>query len=107
MLGETGPPSWEDEGFGVRFAFFRHADAGVRLRVLEGRRARLEERRERVRSALTRTRERLDDYTLELHRHGLESVEGEVRWLDELIDSERQAGQATQDTTRQQPTRET
>ena len=94
MLGETGPPSWDDEGFGVRFAFFRHADAAVRLRVLEGRRARLEERRERVRTALVRTRERLDDYTLELQRHGLESVEREVRWLNELIDSERSTGPA-------------
>jgi hypothetical protein len=41
---------------------------------------------------MARTRERLDSYTLELHRHGLESVEREVRWLNELIESERQAG---------------
>jgi hypothetical protein len=38
---------------------------------------------------MTRTRERLDGYTLELQRHGLESVEREVRWLTELIDTER------------------
>ena len=47
---------------------------------------------EAVRGALARTRERLDSYTLELHRHGLESVEREVRWLNELIASERQSG---------------
>ena len=41
------------------------------------------------RGALSRTRERLDSYTLELQRHGLESVEREVRWLSELIDDER------------------
>ena len=41
---------------------------------------------------MARTRERLDSYTLELHRHGLESVEREVRWLNELIASERQSG---------------
>jgi hypothetical protein len=41
---------------------------------------------------MSRTRERLDSYTLELQRHGLESVEREVRWLNELIASERQAG---------------
>jgi hypothetical protein len=35
-----------------------------------------------------RTRERLDRYTLELQRHGLESVDREVRWLSELIDME-------------------
>lgn len=40
-------------------------------------------------SSLARTRERLDDYTLELQRHGMESVEREVRWLNELIESER------------------
>ncbi len=44
------------------------------------------------RAAATRTRERVDSYTLELQRHGLESVEREVRWLNELIASERQAG---------------
>ena len=64
----------------------------MRLRILEGRRSRLEERMEGIRAALTRTRERVDSYTLELHRHGLESVEREVRWLNELIASERQSG---------------
>jgi chromosome segregation ATPase len=59
------------------------------MRVLEGRRSRLEERLERMRTSLARTRERLDDYTLELQRHGMESVEREVRWLNELIESER------------------
>ena len=40
---------------------------------------------------MARTRERMDSYALELHRHGLESVEREVRWLNELIASEREA----------------
>jgi len=44
-----------------------------------------------VRTSLARSRERLDSYTLELQRHGQESVEREVRWLTELIDSERVA----------------
>jgi hypothetical protein len=59
------------------------------MRVLEGRRSRLEERLEKMRASLARTRERLDDYTLELQRHGMESVEREVRWLNELIETER------------------
>jgi len=92
LLGEGGPAAWEDDGFGVHFAFFGQTRADVRLRILEGRRSRLEERMESIRAALTRTRERVDSYTLELHRHGLESVEREVRWLNELIASERQAG---------------
>ena len=44
---------------------------------------------------MSRTRERLDSYTLELHRHGLESVEREVRWLNVLIASERESGAAS------------
>lgn len=91
LLGQAGPPSWEDDGFGVHFAFFGLTRADIRLRILEGRRSRLEERLDGVRAAMSRTRERLDRYTLELQRHGLESVEREVRWLNELIDSERQS----------------
>jgi len=89
LLGEAGPSTWEDEAFGVHFAFFARTSPEARLRILEGRRARLEERQERFRTGVTRTRERLDRYTLELQRHGLESVEREVRWLNELIETER------------------
>ncbi|HEX9064851.1 MAG TPA: PadR family transcriptional regulator [Streptosporangiaceae bacterium] len=91
LLSQSGPASWEDDGFGVRFAFFGLTTADVRLRILEGRRSRLEERTESFRASLARTRERVDSYTLELQRHGLESVEREVRWLNELIASERRA----------------
>ncbi|MFL6097043.1 MAG: PadR family transcriptional regulator, partial [Blastococcus sp.] len=86
-----------DDGgsFGVRLAFFRHTASDVRLRILEGRRRTVERQREGLRASLTRTRERLDHYTLELQRHGLESVDREVRWLSELIDTERrEAGEA-------------
>jgi len=89
LLAEAGPTSWEDETFGVHFAFFGQTDPEVRVRILEGRRSRLEERRESVRATLARTRSRLDRYTLQLQEHGLESVEREVRWLTELIETER------------------
>ena len=89
LLAQSGPATWEDEGFGVRFAFFAHTDDAVRLRILEGRRSRLEERLETLRDTLARRRERLDSWSLELQRHGQESVEREVRWLSELIDNER------------------
>ena len=75
----------------MHFAFFGLTRADVRLRILEGRRSRLEERLEGFRAAVSRTRERVDSYTLELQRHGLESVDREVRWLNELIASERQS----------------
>jgi DNA-binding PadR family transcriptional regulator len=89
LLGQAGPAAWEDDGFGVHFAFFGLTRADIRMRILEGRRSRLEERLDSFRGAMSRTRERLDSYTLELQRHGLESVEREVRWLNELIASER------------------
>jgi DNA-binding PadR family transcriptional regulator len=88
QLAEGGPSAWDDEAFGVRFAFFAQTDADVRLRILEGRRSRLEERKETASTSMT-SREKLDHYTLELQRHGLESVEREVRWLNELIATER------------------
>lgn len=91
LLAESGPDAWEDGGFDVRFAFFGQTDADTRLRILEGRRLRLTERLENARQAAARLRERLDDYTLELQRHGLEQVEREVAWLDGLIDHERGA----------------
>lgn len=89
LLTEAGPSTWEDENFGVHFAFFAHTDSQTRLRILEGRRIRLEEKQEGLHAAFARMREKLDDYTLELQRHGLESVEREVRWLNELIQGER------------------
>jgi len=94
LVTQPGPAAWEDERFNVHFAFFSRTDAATRLQVLEGRRSRLQERLEGFRTSMIRTRERLDSYTLELQQHGLESVEREVRWLTELIDSER-AGNMT------------
>jgi len=52
-----------------------------------------------VKTSLTRTRERVDSYTQELQRHGLESVEREVRWLTELIETERAGGNEENDNT--------
>jgi DNA-binding PadR family transcriptional regulator len=95
LLDEAGPSAWEDETFSVHFSFFAQTDPEARLRILEGRRTRLEEKRERFRGAGTRTRQRVDRYTLELQRHGLESVEREVRWLNELIATERSAATST------------
>ena len=89
LLGEAGPTAYDDEGFGVHFAFFALTDADVRLRILEGRRRRVEERRDGLRTGLARTRAKLDRYTLQLQEHGLDAVEREVRWLTELIDTER------------------
>jgi DNA-binding PadR family transcriptional regulator len=100
-LEDSGPSTWDDEAFGVRFAFFSRTDAASRVRILEGRRSRLEERLDSVRKAGQRKRDRVDSYTLELQRHGLESVEREVKWLTELIDRERSGGYPDTDQTDQ------
>jgi DNA-binding PadR family transcriptional regulator len=89
LMSQGGPSAWEDDSFGVHFAFFSKTDVETRMRILEGRRTRMEERLERLRTSFTRSRERVDAYTLELQRHGLESVEREVSWLKDLIDDER------------------
>ncbi len=91
LVDDSGPTSWEDESFGVRFAFFARTPTEVRLRILEGRRSRLEERLDAISTSVARSRERADQYTLELQRHGLESAQREVRWLNELISHERQS----------------
>lgn len=99
MLAQSGPAAWEDDTFNVHFAFFARTESDVRLRILEGRRSRLEERLDSFRSAAAQRRERLDLYTTELQRHGLESAEREVRWLSELIETERSTAPTTPPTT--------
>ena len=89
LVTEGGPEAWDDDGFGVHLAFFSRTPAEARMRILEGRRRRVEERREGLRATLTRAGEQIDRYTRELHRMGLESSEREVRWLNELIEHER------------------
>ncbi len=88
LLEDAGPETWDDEPFGVRFAFFSRTDSEVRMRILQGRRSRLEERVQNLRTSLGRSSARVDEYTAELARHGLDAVEREVRWLSELIESE-------------------
>lgn len=92
LVAEPSAGSYDDTGFGVHFAFFGRTDRQTRLRILEGRRRHVEEKREGLLDALHRAGERVDSYTLELQRHGLDSAGREVRWLNELISNER-AGQ--------------
>ena len=92
-LMNTARP-WDDDSFNVHFAFFGRADAATRLRILEGRRLRVQEDLESTRSAANGKPDRWDDYAHALHRHDVEATEREVRWLSELIDQER-AGNMT------------
>jgi len=91
LIAASGPDAWDDDDFDVRFAFFSRTQQEVRLRILEGRRSRLEERLANIRDASVRNRERMDGYTMALQQHGEERAEREVRWLEELISAERRA----------------
>ena len=90
QITDTGPAAWEDDTFATRFAFFARTDAEVRLRILEGRLSRLQERLDRARHS---SRGGDDRYLSELRRHSIESVEREVAWLTDLINAERTDGQ--------------
>ncbi|GAB2480830.1 PadR family transcriptional regulator [Jatrophihabitans fulvus] len=90
LLADVGPDAFDDEGFAGRLAFFGQTRSDIRLQILEGRRRRVEEQREGMQRA--RASERFDRYTRQLHEHGLESVDREVRWLTDLIENERNTG---------------
>ena len=91
LVADTGPQNYTDDGFGVHLAFFGRTPAEARMRILEGRRRQVEERREGLRDAIGRASGSLDRYTRGLHQLGLESSEREVRWLNELIAAEAMA----------------
>src|SRR3712207_8045302 len=61
LMSDAGPASWEDDNFDVRFAFFGRTDRDIRLRILEGRRARMQERLSRAQQQL-----RSEEHTSEL-----------------------------------------
>jgi DNA-binding PadR family transcriptional regulator len=88
QITDTGPAAWEDDSFNMRFAFFSRTDTEVRLRILEGRLSRLQERLDRARHS-GRGGSGDDRYLSELRRHSIESVEREVTWLTDLINAER------------------
>ena len=95
LVADTGPQNYTDDGFGVHLAFFSRTPAVARMRILEGRRRQVEERREGLRELVTRATRASDRYTRQLHELSLESSEREVRWLNELIAAEHTLPDAT------------
>jgi DNA-binding PadR family transcriptional regulator len=79
----------EDQRFRVRLAFFRYLPPETRLRLLERRRAYLEDRLSTIQDSLGATRARVDDYTLALMEHGRSATESDIAWVDDLIAAER------------------
>ncbi len=89
LVSRADATAYDDEGFGVRMAFFARTESEGRMRILEGRRSRLQDRLDLIHAASLAHRERMDSWTAALERHGEESTRREVRWLTELIDAER------------------
>lgn len=88
LLDEPATASFADDGFGIHLAFFDRTPGPARLRLLEGRRRVLEERREGQRDAAGRTGPRELRYARQLTLLGLETSERELRWINELIQTE-------------------
>jgi DNA-binding PadR family transcriptional regulator len=89
LLSEAGHETGEENRFRVRLAFFKYLAPETRIRLLERRRAYLEDRLSTIKASLRRTRARQDTYTLALMQHGQDSTEQDIAWLDGLIQSER------------------
>lgn len=82
---------YDTDRFQTRFAFFRYLSGDQRLRLLEHRKAYLEEKLDEFKETLRATRERIDNYSRSLIDHGVESTEQDIAWLAGLIDQERAA----------------
>ncbi len=90
LLAEGAHSTWEEDKFPLRVAFFRYLKPEARVRLLERRKAYLSEKLEEGRRSLGRAnRVAADPYTLSLMRHGVETTEHDIAWLDTLISAER------------------
>ena len=85
----------EERAFTLKLSFFRFLDSESRLGLLERRKAhltsRLAESRRGMKESATRTKRRMDAYTIALMRRSLSTTEADIAWLDELIENERAA----------------
>jgi DNA-binding PadR family transcriptional regulator len=106
LLEEAGHESSSEENrFRVRLAFFKYLAPDTRIRLLEKRRAYLEDRLSTIKTSLSTTRERFDTYTLSLMQHGQDSTEQDIAWLNGLIAAERGAAKPTREATKRREAR--
>ncbi len=98
LLTEPVAASFGDDGFGVHLAFFDRTPGPARIRLLEGRRRALEERREGQRDAAGRPGPTELRYARQLTQLGLETSERELRWINELILTEQPAERSSDPT---------
>jgi DNA-binding PadR family transcriptional regulator len=90
LLERAGQEASGDSGFSVRLAFFKYLKPETRIRLLERRKAFLEGRWSNLKQSVQSYKERIDSYTLSLMNHELAATESDIRWLDDLIEAERQ-----------------
>ncbi len=84
---------YDTDRFQTRFAFFRYLPGDERIRLLEHRKAYLEEKLAEFKDTLRATRERIDAYSRSLIDHGVAATEQDIAWLAGLIDQEKAAAQ--------------
>ncbi len=97
-LLEASSPDIEDRSaFMLRFAFSRYMKPETRRRLLEGRRGYLQERLTKMAASLKRLKDKMDAYSIELMRYGVDEAEHDIRWLDGMLEAERN-GQNTNTT---------
>jgi len=85
----TTPDAWDDDAFGLRFAFFGPISHKSRLRILEARHRRLKDRAELFRTELEKSQVALDKYLTEWRLHCLDSADREIAWIEEMMNKER------------------
>jgi DNA-binding PadR family transcriptional regulator len=89
LLEEAGHETAEENRFRIRLVFFKYLAPETRIRLLERRRAYLEDRLSTIKASLRGRGAGQDTYTLALMQHGHDSTEQDIAWLNGLIQSER------------------
>lgn len=106
LLEDAGhDTSTEENRFRVRLAFFKYLAPDTRIRLLERRRAFLEERLSTIQTSLAATGGGFDTYTLSLMQHGRDTTEQDIDWLNGLIAAERRQPTPTRGGTKRRETR--
>ena len=79
----------DDRNFGLRLAFAAYLNHDDRIGLLEGRRAHLTQRLAGARTAVERSRRKLDTYARSLMEHSAEITRSDIEWIDGLLANER------------------
>jgi DNA-binding PadR family transcriptional regulator len=89
LLQDAGASDTGEDRFRVRLAFFKYLAPEARIRLLERRRAFLQDRLSTYEASLEGERDGADAYTRALMQHGAESTQQDIAWLEDLIQAER------------------